>query len=139
MNPSTWKRCYLLTALNMLTTVAAAQTPDVFIRMDVNPTYRVDDRGGSAHWEAWYTFSATGRKVHNVVEANFEFADGRVLRPDRVMLKDNSAILVDYKTGGENELHKTQLKDYSESLLNTGINKVESYLYYINRMKLVKV
>jgi ketosteroid isomerase-like protein len=36
--------------------------------------------GGSAHWEARYTFSATGRKVHNVVEASFEFKDGLIYR-----------------------------------------------------------
>ena len=39
-----------------------------------------DDRGGKAHWEAWYTFSATGRKVHNSIDARFEFTDGKILR-----------------------------------------------------------
>ncbi|MCA9684504.1 MAG: nuclear transport factor 2 family protein [Myxococcales bacterium] len=34
---------------------------------------------GSAHWEAWYTFSATGRKVHNVIDAEFRFADGLII------------------------------------------------------------
>lgn len=38
-----------------------------------------DDQGGKAHWEAWYTFSATGRKVHNVIDATFTFRDGRIL------------------------------------------------------------
>ena len=33
---------------------------------------------GTAHWEAWYTFSKTGRPVHNVVDAQFEFRDGRI-------------------------------------------------------------
>jgi uncharacterized protein len=33
---------------------------------------------GSAHWEAWYTYSATGRPVHNVIEAAFTFRDGRI-------------------------------------------------------------
>ena len=33
---------------------------------------------GSAHWEAWYTFSATGRSVHNVIDAAFTFRDGRI-------------------------------------------------------------
>lgn len=33
----------------------------------------------SAHWEADYTF-ATGRKVHNVVDAEFDFADGLIIR-----------------------------------------------------------
>lgn len=35
---------------------------------------------GSAHWEAWYTFSRTGRKVHNVGEARFVFRDGLIER-----------------------------------------------------------
>jgi ketosteroid isomerase-like protein len=34
---------------------------------------------GSAHWEAWYTFSKTGRPVHNVIEATFEFKEGKIL------------------------------------------------------------
>lgn len=38
----------------------------------------VTDR--SAHWEAWYTFSATGRKVHNVIDATFEFENGLIRR-----------------------------------------------------------
>jgi ketosteroid isomerase-like protein len=37
---------------------------------------------GRAHWEAWYTFSATGRKVHNVIEARFRFKDGLIVRHD---------------------------------------------------------
>ncbi|HVX88821.1 MAG TPA: nuclear transport factor 2 family protein [Gemmatimonadales bacterium] len=37
-----------------------------------------DERTGKAHWEAWYTFSATGRKVHNVIDATFTFRDGLI-------------------------------------------------------------
>ena len=33
---------------------------------------------GSARWEAWYTFTATGRPVHNCIEAAFRFRDGRI-------------------------------------------------------------
>ena len=36
----------------------------------------VTDR--AAHWEAWYSFSATGRKVHNVIDATFEFENGLI-------------------------------------------------------------
>ena len=32
------------------------------------------------HWEAWYSFSATGRKVHNVIEAELEVRDGLIVR-----------------------------------------------------------
>ncbi|KIG19618.1 Ketosteroid isomerase-related protein [Enhygromyxa salina] len=34
---------------------------------------------GSAHWEAHYTFSTTGRHVHNVIDAEFRFADGKII------------------------------------------------------------
>lgn len=37
-----------------------------------------DDSTGSAHWEAIYTFSQTGRRVHNVIDATFRFRDGRI-------------------------------------------------------------
>jgi ketosteroid isomerase-like protein len=37
-----------------------------------------DDQAGGAHWEAWYRFSATGRDVHNVIDARFEFRDGLI-------------------------------------------------------------
>ncbi|MFO0624327.1 MAG: nuclear transport factor 2 family protein [Polyangiales bacterium] len=37
-----------------------------------------DDTTGRAHWEAWYTFSQTGKKVHNVIDARFTFRDGRI-------------------------------------------------------------
>jgi limonene-1,2-epoxide hydrolase len=39
-----------------------------------------DDKTGRAHWEARYDFTATGRKVHNVIDATFEFADGKIIR-----------------------------------------------------------
>lgn len=45
---------------------------------------QADDTAGQVHWEAWYTFQATGRPVHNVVEASFTFRDGRIaLHHDR--------------------------------------------------------
>jgi len=34
---------------------------------------------GTADWEAYYTFSKTGRKVHNVISAEFEFKDGKIV------------------------------------------------------------
>ncbi len=39
---------------------------------------QADDRTGSAHWEAWYTFSASGRRVHNIIDASFTFSNGLI-------------------------------------------------------------
>lgn len=35
---------------------------------------------GQADWQAWYTFSATGLPVHNLIHAEFEFKDGLIYR-----------------------------------------------------------
>ena len=39
---------------------------------------RADDASGSAHWEPRYTFSVTGRPVHNRIDSRFTFRDGRI-------------------------------------------------------------
>jgi ketosteroid isomerase-like protein len=41
-----------------------------------------DDTTGSARWLADYTFTQTGRKVHNDVRASFRFADGLIAEHD---------------------------------------------------------
>ena len=35
---------------------------------------------GSCRWEAWYTFSKTGRHVHNIIQSSFDFKDGKSFR-----------------------------------------------------------
>jgi limonene-1,2-epoxide hydrolase len=37
-----------------------------------------DDTSGKCLWQAWYTFTATGKKVHNIIYATFEFRDGKL-------------------------------------------------------------
>ena len=37
-----------------------------------------DAQRGSANWEARYTFSQTGHKVHNIIHAEFQFRGGRI-------------------------------------------------------------
>jgi hypothetical protein len=43
---------------------------------DINASFKK----GSVHWEAWYTFSRTGRKVHNIVNTEFEFKDSKIIK-----------------------------------------------------------
>ncbi len=49
---------------------------------DLALTFRdvaADDTTGRAHWEARYTFSQTGRHVHNRIDASFRFQDGLIV------------------------------------------------------------
>ncbi len=41
---------------------------------------KINNSTGSAHWEAYYTFSKTGRKVHNKIDATFQFKDGKIIK-----------------------------------------------------------
>jgi hypothetical protein len=38
------------------------------------------DTTGQCRWEAWYTFSKTGRAVHNIINSSFEFKDNKIFR-----------------------------------------------------------
>lgn len=40
---------------------------------------QADESTGSAHIDAKYLFSTTGRKVHNKINANFRFQDGLII------------------------------------------------------------
>jgi limonene-1,2-epoxide hydrolase len=40
---------------------------------------QANDENGSASWEAHYNFSKTGRKVHNIISAEFKFKDGKII------------------------------------------------------------
>ncbi len=39
-----------------------------------------NDTSGKAHWEPTYTFTSTGRLVHNIIDSEFEFKDGKIIR-----------------------------------------------------------
>ena len=43
---------------------------------------QADASRGTAHWEAKYLFSKTGRHVHNIIEAEFSFKDGLIVAHD---------------------------------------------------------
>ena len=34
----------------------------------------------SCDWDAYYSFSKTGRKVHNIIHARFEFSEGKIIK-----------------------------------------------------------
>ncbi len=46
-------------------------------------TYNVQPfelNNAKAYWEAFYTFSQTGRKVHNIISASFVLKDGLIIK-----------------------------------------------------------
>jgi ATP-dependent exoDNAse (exonuclease V) beta subunit len=64
----------------------------------------------------------------------------RILRPDRIMISGNRAIVVDYKTGAKkSENYNRQVARYAKTLKETGMEKVTGFLWYINQNEVEKV
>lgn len=58
---------------------------------------------------------------------------GEILRPDRVVIIDNEAIVIDYKTGKKNaEKYHVQMQDYKNALLQLGYKSVVKIILYIH-------
>ncbi len=71
-------------------------------------------------------------------EAEIITASGEFFRPDRVILKDKSAVIIDYKTGEEKPAHKKQILQYADLLGQMGYTVTEKLLVYIEDEKVVE-
>ena len=67
-------------------------------------------------------------------------AERTIRRPDRVMVKEGRAVVVDYKFGlRENPDHRRQLGEYIELLREIGYTQVEGYLWYVRMERIVSI
>ncbi len=63
-------------------------------------------------------------------EKEFVSKKGEILRPDRIVIKNNTVFVIEYKTGTEDEEHKRQLRRYLKLFKNA-----KGILYYCKRRK----
>lgn len=72
----------------------------------------------------------SGIEVKN--EAEILLEDGSQLRPDKIIIDEGMATLIDYKTGTVSQSHQKQLDDYAEILKKMGLGIEKKLLVYIN-------
>jgi hypothetical protein len=61
-------------------------------------------------------------------------------RPDRVMIRDSKAIVVDYKTTATvSDGHRRQVANYVSKIKEMGFEKVEGYVWYLNNNLLLSI
>jgi ATP-dependent exoDNAse (exonuclease V) beta subunit len=72
-------------------------------------------------------------------EAEVITLTGEMFRPDRVIINNKSAVIIDYKTGGEKTSHKKQILEYGDLLNQMGYTIAERLLVYIEEEKVVMV
>jgi ATP-dependent exoDNAse (exonuclease V) beta subunit len=64
----------------------------------------------------------------------------RVLRPDRVMIAEGKATVVDFKFGEQHkEAYHRQVRAYMEQLQELGHRQVEGYLWYVMQDQIIQV
>lgn len=64
---------------------------------------------------------------------------GEVLRPDRVIIQNNEAIVIDFKSGQPHKKHETQVIQYADILRKMGYQPVSSKLVYLTSRTVVSV
>jgi len=65
--------------------------------------------------------------------------DDEAKRPDRVLVKSDELIVIDYKTGKEKLQHQFQISNYNSILQEMYGLKIKSYLYYTETNELVAI
>ena len=65
--------------------------------------------------------------------------DGTQKRPDRIILTEKEAIIVDFKTGTESEKHQKQVKEYMGLVASLTGKNTKGYLCYLEEGKILEV
>jgi ATP-dependent exoDNAse (exonuclease V) beta subunit len=87
----------------------------------------------------------TDEKYRDIISKGKRMAEreivhnGEVLRPDLVFETDDSATVIDFKTGEEKESHLTQLVRYKSALQKATKKQISGFLLYLDPMKWVEV
>lgn len=72
-------------------------------------------------------------------ERDLLLPDGTILRPDRVITKDSTAVVIDFKTGKFSEKFSVQMAKYEAAIKNMGYNSVSKYILSIQENKVYQV
>ncbi|WP_445718411.1 UvrD-helicase domain-containing protein [Flavobacterium sp.] len=98
------------------------------ITFSQNPIFK-ETIGKIVNHEELNLFFDVEAKVYN--EQNIIKKATKNSKPDRVVIKDNLAYLLDYKTGEKHNKHKAQLEEYELALQEMNYTVVKKVLIYI--------
>ena len=74
-------------------------------------------------------FPEKGAKILN--ETSLIDSDGREWRPDRVVVKDGTVTIIDYKFGQKDPGYRSQVARYAAIYRRLGFGKVNAFLWYV--------
>jgi ATP-dependent helicase/nuclease subunit A len=74
-----------------------------------------------------------------IKETDILLPSGSTKRPDRIIIKDNTAIIIDFKFGVEKPGNIDQVNTYRKLMIEMGYKKVEAFLWYVDNNKIIPV
>ena len=80
--------------------------------------------------KSWFTEGVDAASERELVSA-----DGKLLRPDRLVFSGNDVHVIDYKTGEPSEKHKKQMLAYANALQGLVEGDVKASLFYTDKMR----
>lgn len=87
--------------------------------------------------KSWFA-DGEDRVVYN--ERNLLCGQGKVFRPDRVIVEGGQATVVDFKFGtAERESHRDQVRNYMHQLRNMGYPTVQGFVWYAILGKTIQI
>jgi len=82
----------------------------------------------------WFSEKWTVYNEYNLINDT-----GKIIRPDRLLVKDNQAIIIDFKTGEAHPHYHEQVKAYTTTIKQLGFEIVNGYLIYLSPFKIEQV
>ncbi|GAB1462835.1 UvrD-helicase domain-containing protein [Pedobacter sp.] len=80
------------------------------------------------------------QSTENIIEKNIIDANGKLHRPDRIVVHTDGVTIIDYKfTLEQTDQHIEQILNYKDLLTQMGFEKVKSYLFYAVKQELKEV
>jgi CRISPR/Cas system-associated exonuclease Cas4 (RecB family) len=77
-------------------------------------------------------------KVYN--ERDIIMRDGKIRRPDRVMIMDEKVVIADYKFGTSRlREHQAQISEYIGLVRKMGFRDVKGYLCYVKQKEVIMI
>ena len=83
--------------------------------------------------KTWFdgSYNAVWNERSIITHAHEKRKSNAMYRPDRLLVKDDAIVVVDYKFGDEHDAYQRQIKNYMHLLNDMGRwSKIEGYLYY---------
>jgi ATP-dependent helicase/nuclease subunit A len=96
--------------------------------------YRLQELISSPQVSDWFR-----KGITIIKEADILLPSGVIKRPDRVIIIDKKAVIIDFKFGEENRHYSEQVGQYRNLLTEMGFKEIEGYIWYVDRNKIIRV